>query len=106
MLWGNRWIIILISILLVSVLFTIINKEYLKKEKDNNINNFTYGILIGGIFGNLFDRVLRGYVIDYVALKFFDYSFPIFNLADIFITIGVILIVISLIKEDLVKQKN
>lgn len=99
MFWGNRWFIIILSVLLMAILLWILNKDYLKEKKESKLKNFTFGILIGGIFGNLFDRVLRGYVIDYVALNIFGYSFPIFNLADVFITIGVILMAVSL-KDD------
>lgn len=106
MFWGNRWFIIITSILLVSFLLWTLNKEYLKNKKENALKNFTFGILIGGIFGNLFDRILRGYVIDYISLNLFGYSFPIFNLADVFITIGVILMLIFFIKEDSLKEKN
>ncbi len=99
MFWGDRWFIIISSVLLIAILLWILNKDYLKEKKENKLKNFTFGILIGGIFGNLFDRVLRGYVIDYVALNIFGYSFPIFNLADVFITIGVILMILSLKEE-------
>lgn len=105
MLWGNRWIIVVISVLLVIFLISTLNKEYLKNKENNNLMNFTFGILIGGIFGNLFDRIFRGYVIDYVSLNIFGYSFPIFNLADVFITLGVILMLIYFIKEDSSKEK-
>ena len=56
-----------------------------------------YGLLFGGIIGNLFDRILRGYVIDYISLNIFNYSFPIFNIADIAITIGVILMIVYIL---------
>lgn len=99
MFWGDRWFIIILSVLLIAILLWILNKDYLKEKKENKLKNFTFGVLIGGIFGNLFDRVLRGYVIDYVALNIFGYSFPIFNLADVFITVGVILMILNLKEE-------
>lgn len=100
MFWGNRWFIIIISVLLVSFLLWTLNKEYLKGSEEKSLKNFTFGILLGGIFGNLFDRILRGYVVDYISLNFFGYSFPIFNLADVFITLGVIFMLVFFIKED------
>lgn len=103
MFWGNKWFIIIISILLILFLIYTIKKEYIEKNENSNFKNITYGILIGGIFGNLFDRIFRGYVIDYIALNLFGYSFPIFNLADVFITIGVIFLLVTYLtdkKED------
>ena len=65
----------------------------------------TFGFLIGGILGNLFDRIFRGYVVDYVSISLFGYSFPIFNLADVLITIGVILMIICSILDDKRKKQ-
>ena len=88
--YGNTIFLILISIisLFLIYLFLIKNKE-LKK-----IDVFSYGILIGGILGNLIDRVIHGYVIDFLDFKIFGYDFPVFNIADICIVISVFLIII------------
>lgn len=104
MLWGGRYIIIFISILLILLLFYFIKKDYISKEEDSNFKNIIYGFLIGGVLGNLFDRILRGFVIDYISLNIFGYSFPIFNLADIFIVLGVILMFIDIMITE--KNKN
>lgn len=100
MLWGNKWFIIIISILLLGVLIYILNKEYLSKNENNTLKNIMFGLLFGGILGNLIDRIIRGYVVDYISLNIFGYSFPIFNLADVFITIGVILMIVYTIIDD------
>lgn len=94
---GSRIFIILISFVLIFILIYFLYKDYICKNKYNNLTIVSYGLLFGGIFGNLFDRILRGYVIDYISLNIFGYSFPIFNLADIFITVGVILMIIDMI---------
>lgn len=100
MLWKSRCIIIFISILLILFLFRMIDKDYIKLNKENKLINFSFGILLGGIFGNLFDRIVRGYVIDYISVSLFGYSFPIFNLADVFITFGVVIIIFYLFRKD------
>ena len=51
-------------------------------------------MLIGGIFGNLIDRLFYGYVIDFLSFDIFGYKFPVFNIADIFICLGVFIIFI------------
>lgn len=100
MLWNNRLLILIISLLLILFLIYLLNKEYLSKGKNNKLLNATYGLLFGGILGNLIDRIVRGYVIDYIGVYIFNYRFPVFNLADSFITIGVILMIISTFKEE------
>ena len=96
MLKEKRIIIIAISILLISFLIYVLKKEYISKNKDTCLVNIAFGILFGGILGNLFDRIVRGFVIDYINVSFFS----IFNLADIAITFGVVLLIIGNIKES------
>ena len=52
-------------------------------------------IIIGGALGNMIDRVFRGYVIDFIMLDFIN--FPIFNVADIFVCVGLFILVILII---------
>ena len=96
MLKEKRIIIIAISILLISFLIYVLKKDYISKNKDTWLVNIAFGILFGGILGNLFDRIVRGFVIDYINVSFFS----IFNLADIAITFGVVLLIIGNIKES------
>ena len=60
-------------------------------------------LVISGAIGNLYDRIRYGYVIDFISFDFI--KFPVFNISDIFITIGIILIIILIFfiykKEDL-----
>src|SRR5581483_4630797 len=50
-----------------------------------------FGLLCGGIFGNLVDRLTHGYVIDFIDLHFGSYVYPTFNVADSGICVGVLL---------------
>lgn len=56
---------------------------------------FGFGLIAGGALGNLIDRVLLGHVVDYVLLMHGSWSFAIFNLADAFITVGVVLVIVD-----------
>ena len=96
---GNRMILIFISLL---ALFLIYN-FYIKNDMKNRLESITYGILVGGILGNLLDRIFYGYVIDYFNFKIFGYNFPVFNIADICIVISVILMTIVFIRGEVCK---
>jgi len=81
-----------ILIIIISVIFIVILDSYIKKEKNfTPLSVLSLGMIMGGIFGNLMDRVIYHSVIDYLAFG----NFPVFNLADIGITVGVGLLIIS-----------
>ncbi len=67
----------------------------IQKEKLTTLKIIYYSLLIGGILGNLFDRILFNGVKDFLDFKIFVYDAPVFNLADTFIFIGVVLIIIE-----------
>jgi signal peptidase II len=58
-------------------------------------NNSAYALIIGGAVGNLFDRLVHGFVVDYLDFFFGSYHWPAFNLADSAICIGAIMIVLD-----------
>ena len=65
-----------------------------------NLSNFyllTYCFILAGTIGNGIDRIIKGYVIDFINLNFID--FPVFNIADISINIGLIFFIYGLIKN-------
>ena len=55
---------------------------------------FTFSLIIGGAIGNLIDRIRYGAVVDFIDLHFQDFHWYVFNIADIFITFGCLLLVI------------
>ncbi|MBF6568173.1 MAG: signal peptidase II [Candidatus Binataceae bacterium] len=58
-------------------------------------NAVAFALILGGALGNLIDRALRGRVIDFIYMHYYRWSYPVFNLADSAITIGVVLILIA-----------
>ena len=72
-------------------------KYFLLDINVKKIELIGYSLIIGGIIGNLIDRLFRGFVIDFIDLRFFNYQYPIFNLADSAMVIGVFLIIYHLI---------
>lgn len=70
-----------------------------KNKKLRNVEYITYGVLLGGIIGNLIDRIIYGSVIDYLDFNIFGYSFPIFNFADVCIVVAMFVILFFTFKE-------
>lgn len=93
---GNQVFLIIMSFLALYVIYV----YFIKNKSLNTLELWSYGFLLGGIFGNLIDRVIRGYVIDFLDFTIFNYHFPVFNIADIGIVIGVFLTIISLWKGE------
>lgn len=93
-----------IFILICTFLALLLIYRYLYVFKLNARNNVAFGLLIGGIVGNLIDRVLFGYVRDFLDFYLFSYDYPVFNFADVAIVIGVFLLFIAIIKGEDVKD--
>ncbi len=93
---SNTILLIIISVVVLNVLYFF----FIKGKTLTDFEQVSYGLLVGGIMGNLIDRVLRMQVVDYLDFNIFGYNFPVFNLADIVIVISMILIVIQIIKGD------
>ena len=87
MLDGYGFLIILFTIIVILGILW-----YLKYHAVFGIERVGYAFIIGGAFGNLVDRFVYGHVIDFLDFVVFGYDFPVFNLADSAIVIGVILL--------------
>lgn len=86
----NTWIVIILSLIIIGIIIM-----YIYKRKPKTIlEKIGYSLILGGAIGNFIDRIVYGYVIDFFDFYIFGYDYPIFNLADIFIVIGVMLLVI------------
>ena len=85
---GNRLFLSFISIVSSIILFYFI---FISENKI--INRYGLSFIIAGSVGNGIDRILNGYVIDFIKIKFIN--FPVFNIADILINMGVLILIIS-----------
>ena len=88
---------ILIFIALICLLFIIYE---LKNNLDDRVLSVGYSLALAGLLGNFIDRLIDGYVIDYLSFKIFGYNYPVFNFADMLIVIGVIIVVIKEILKE------
>ena len=82
-----RWISLLVSLALVI---------YGLKEKLSVIEQLAYGFVLAGAFGNGIDRFIFGYVVDFLDFRLIN--FPIFNIADVSINIGIIFLIYATLK--------
>ena len=90
-----NYLTIFILIIVVFILFWII--------KSKGIQKYALSMISGGALGNLFDRILYRAVPDFIDLHINNFHWFIFNIADIFITIGVFLMILS---EFTIKDRN
>ncbi|MBQ1568043.1 MAG: signal peptidase II [Erysipelotrichaceae bacterium] len=72
----------------------------IKAKKSDTVSIISYILIISGALGNLIDRIRLGYVVDFLDFKIFGYDYPVFNIADSFITIGCFILMITVILES------
>jgi len=91
---GSRIFLSFISIIFSILLIYLI----LKKNNLNTLDLYSYSFILGGTIGNGIDRILKGYVIDFINLNIIN--FPVFNIADISINIGFIFLLFNIFKNN------
>ena len=90
---GNRIFLSLISVIFSILLIYLI----LRKNTLNQFDLFAYSFILGGSIGNGIDRILKGFVVDFINLNIIN--FPVFNIADISINIGFIFLLFRIFKN-------
>lgn len=102
--WGmladHRWIFMSVSTIAIVAILTFL---IIKKKNNPLLLNLSLAFFAGGGIGNMIDRVYLGYVVDFIRFDFIE--FPIFNVADSFITIGAILIILYFILDSIHEWK-
>lgn len=98
---GMQWVFVIITVVMLAAVIYLM----FKRRPQNKFFYVISALIIGGGIGNLIDRVMYGYVIDYLSLSFFP---PVCNFADYCITIGVFLLAIYLLffSESFKKKKE
>lgn len=99
---GSRWFLIIIALLATYAII----KYFLLDVVVTKIEFVSYILILGGIIGNMIDRIIRGYVIDYFEFNLGFYQFPVFNLADTAIVIGTGLVILHLIINALKQRRK
>ena len=91
---GSRIFLSLISILFTILLIYLI----FRKNTLNSFDLYSYSFILGGTIGNGVDRIYKGFVVDFINLNIIN--FPVFNIADISINIGFIILLYNIFKNN------
>lgn len=94
---NQRWFFIIITlVVLIAIIIFILKNNY----NLHILTKISLGALLGGATGNLIDRIRLSYVIDFIKVDLGKlYDFPVFNIADIFIVIGTMLLVLLILLD-------
>lgn len=98
---NNILMFITINIIIIGILMKFVIS---KRDKISKTLLIAISLIIAGGMGNLIDRIFRGYVVDFIDINPM-FKYPVFNVADIFVVTGCIVIVLNLIHST-IKSKN
>lgn len=104
MLEGQMWLFYIVTIIVIAGIIYFFHKE----AKGYPLFGLSLMLLLGGAIGNFIDRLWRKEVVDFVdvLIPVINYDFPIFNVADAALTVGVILIILHLILDEMKNKKK
>ena len=98
-----NYIILFIIILIITFITRLFITQF-NKLKQNEV--IAYSLIIGGAVGNMIDRIIHGYVLDFIFIHYNSFYFPaIFNLADVSISLGVFFLLLAYLKKEKVDDK-
>ena len=103
---NQRWVFLVFSTIAIVGL-----SVYLFRFcKQGWLYKIAFAFLIGGGIGNMIDRIAFGYVVDFIELPFLVLpvlgEFPVFNVADSFVTVGVVMLAVALIRDVIREEKE
>lgn len=104
MLEGQMWLFYIVTaIVAVGIIY-----YFHKEAKDHPLFGISLMLLLGGAIGNFIDRLLSGEVVDFISvlIPVINYDFPIFNIADAALTIGVVLLIIHIFLDEKKNKKK
>ncbi|HGJ5856301.1 signal peptidase II [Arsenophonus nasoniae] len=87
----QRWFFAFVAIVICVVLIVMMYRQSVNKK----LSNIAYALVIGGALGNLCDRLVHGFVVDFIDFYVGDWHWPTFNIADMAICVGAALIILD-----------
>ena len=92
---GQMWFFYIVTtVVIIGIVY------YIRKYSTDKLTGISLGLILGGAIGNFIDRIFRNEVVDFVHTYIFSYSFPVFNVADASLCVGVGLLVIAMFLEE------
>lgn len=98
---GN--VLLLIAITCGLIIYLIYD---IKTHFNDKLNILCSSLILSGAIGNLIDRIIHGYVVDFISFTLFNKQMPVFNIADICVTFGVIGLIYIMFKEEKNERNN
>jgi signal peptidase II len=92
----QRWMFVVLAVAFSIYLVT----EIRRLPATDRLLGWAYGLVLGGALGNLWDRAVHGYVVDFALAHYDDHYFPAFNVADSAISIGAVLWIASMLRDS------
>ncbi|WP_442599430.1 signal peptidase II [Neobacillus sp. D3-1R] len=93
---GQMWFFYLITVIVIIGIIYYIQKA----AKGKILLGIALGLMLGGAIGNFIDRVIRKEVVDFINTYIFSYDFPVFNVADSALVVGVGLLMLQMLREE------
>ena len=87
----QRWLFVTIAVVVSGLIVHWLRQT----EPHQKIQAVGYAAILGGALGNLFDRIVHGYVVDFLSFHYAGWYFPAFNIADVGITLGAIALIVD-----------
>ncbi len=98
----QRWFILSVAVIVVIWLLWWLYQS----PKNLKLQNIALTLVIGGALGNIYDRAVLGYVVDFIQVHYQNHYWPAFNIADSAITVGAVLLILDTLfrKQDNLKK--
>jgi signal peptidase II len=93
---GQMWLFYVITVIVIVAIMYYLYKAV----KGKWLLGVSLALMLGGAIGNFIDRVIRKEVVDFIHMYVFGYNFPVFNIADSALVIGVIMLMIQILLEE------
>nr|WP_237391859.1 signal peptidase II [Paenibacillus dendrobii] len=90
---NQRWFFVVVTVVVVIAIIWYMQR--VRKSSSRKLLPVALSLVLGGAIGNFLDRALNGEVVDFLMFNFGSYTFPIFNIADSCIVVGVALIILD-----------